>query len=126
MPTRTWSPLAMPLPATRATTAPPPGSTTLTPSPSLPAPVPVLSGRKVLLGVRPEHLVPATDGFPIQVELVEALGADMLIHGRAGKSGVIARLPDGAHPEYGSTLVLGFAPERMHWFDPGTGQRIAP
>jgi sn-glycerol 3-phosphate transport system ATP-binding protein len=93
---------------------------------ALPAPVPNLAGRKVLLGVRPEHLIPAAEGFPIEVELVEALGADMLIHGRAGKSGVIARLPDGAHPEYGSTLVLGFAPERMHWFDPGSGKRIAP
>jgi sn-glycerol 3-phosphate transport system ATP-binding protein len=92
---------------------------------ALPAPVSALSGRKVLLGVRPEHLYPAADGFPIQVELVEALGADMLIHGRAGESGVIARLPDGAHPDYGSTLMLGFPPERMHWFDPADGKRIA-
>ncbi|MEP6701684.1 MAG: TOBE domain-containing protein, partial [Betaproteobacteria bacterium] len=82
------------------------------------------AGREVLLGLRPEHLIPSAGGFPMVVEMVEVLGADMLIHGRTGDQALIVRLPDGANPEFGSTMTLGFAPERIHWFDAATTRRI--
>ena len=92
---------------------------------ALPAPVPRLSGREVLLGVRPEHLVVAAAGLPLVIELVEVLGADMLVHGKAGGEAVIVRLPDGTHPAYGQTLFCTFDAARVHWFDQATGARIA-
>jgi sn-glycerol 3-phosphate transport system ATP-binding protein len=92
---------------------------------ALPQPMSSLAGREVLLGVRPEHLFPAADGFPVVVEMVEALGADMLIHGKIREETVVARLPDAAHPDFGDTMTFGFAENRLHWFDPKDGQRIA-
>jgi sn-glycerol 3-phosphate transport system ATP-binding protein len=90
----------------------------------LPQPLPKFAGRDVLLGIRPEHLMPAGDGIPITVEMVEVLGAEMLIHGKSGSESVIVRLPDGAHPEFGSTINLAFTGTRVHWFEPATGMRI--
>jgi sn-glycerol 3-phosphate transport system ATP-binding protein len=82
-------------------------------------------GRDVLLGVRPEHLVLAATGLPLVVELVEVLGADMLVHGKVGDDSVIVRLPDGAHPSFGEKIHCAFDAARLHWFDPSTGMRIA-
>ncbi|MEO8133147.1 MAG: sn-glycerol-3-phosphate import ATP-binding protein UgpC [Betaproteobacteria bacterium] len=90
----------------------------------LPIAAPAVAGREVLLGLRPEHLAPADSGLPLNVELVEVLGADMLVHGRCGGQPVITRLPDGAHPAFGETLYFDFHSARMHWFDPDTGFRI--
>ena len=91
---------------------------------SLPAAVPQLTGRDVLLGVRPEHLIVASDGLPLVVELVEVLGADMLVHGKVGDASVIVRLPDGAHPAFGEQIRCAFDAGRVHWFEPATGARI--
>jgi sn-glycerol 3-phosphate transport system ATP-binding protein len=89
---------------------------------ALPEAMPQFSGRDLLLGVRPEHLYPSETGFPIVVEMVEVLGAEMLIHGKAGAEAVIARLPDGAHPDFGETMKLGFIASKVHWFDPADRQ----
>lgn len=44
------------------------------------------AGGQIVLGIRPEHLVPGSPGdplsLPIRVELVEALGADTYLHGQ--------------------------------------------
>ena len=90
----------------------------------LPVAVPQLIGRELLLGVRPEHLVLAASGVPLIVEMVEVLGADMLVHGKAGTDSVIVRLPDGAHPAFGEPIHVVFDASRVHWFDPATGLRI--
>ena len=91
----------------------------------LPAPAPQLDGRDVLLGVRPEHLIMGSSGLPLTVELVEALGADILIHGKVGDQSVIVRMPDGPHPKFGETIHFAFEGARTYWFDPATGSRCA-
>ena len=86
------------------------------------------------LGVRPEHaaLVPAgsaAGGWPLRVEMLEMLGAERLVYGRLGG-------PDGASftlrldatlppPKPGATVGLQVEPQHLHWFDSGTGQRVA-
>ena len=89
-------------------------------------------GRPVTLGVRPEHLHPANeipDATPIalRVELVEALGADTVVHGRIeGTSGpILARLPGTARVAIGDVLPLAPAPGELHLFDAETGRRMA-
>ena len=88
---------------------------------ALPAAATQRIGRDVLLGVRPEHLVLAASGLPLIVEMVEVLGADMLVHGKVGDDSVIVRLPDGAHPSFGEQIHCVFEAARLHWFDPSTG-----
>ena len=99
---------------------------------ALPSAVTALAGRDLLLGIRPEHLTlaavcegAASSGIPMVVEMVEVLGADMLVHGKAGADSVIVRLPDGAHPGFGERINCAFDAARLHWFDPVTDARIA-
>ncbi len=80
----------------------------------------------VMLGLRPEHLVPAPDGpLALRVLLAEPLGANTLLHGMlAGGQNFTASLP-GVHTTGGAEVLhLGIAPEKMHVFDKQTGRRL--
>src|SRR3546814_11938369 len=87
-------------------------------------------GRPVTVGIRPEHLSLAagTEGertVSLSVELVEALGADTVVHGRIGGEGdaVLARLPGNVSVRAGDRIDLAVAPGELHLFDPDTGVR---
>jgi len=89
------------------------------------------AGRAVTLGIRPEHLRPPVDGEHVDlhlgVDLVEALGADTVVHGHFDGSGhaVTARL-QGTHPvREGDRLPLVIADGALHLFEPDGGGRIA-
>jgi sn-glycerol 3-phosphate transport system ATP-binding protein len=91
----------------------------------LPAPVPSLAGRAVVLGLRPEQLHAGADALlQVDVEMVESLGADHLIHARAGGQDLIVRCGGGPLPVAGQRVGLGFSAAAMHWFDPAGTQRI--
>ena len=81
------------------------------------------------LGLRPEHTEPGTEGdpacWPLCVEVVEMLGAERLVHGHLAGAAYTLRI-DGmlAPPRPGQTLYLRVPAERLHWFDPSTGQRV--
>jgi sn-glycerol 3-phosphate transport system ATP-binding protein len=83
----------------------------------------------IIIGVRPEHLEIARDGsgiFQLGIDLVEALGADTLVHGYVGvdKSILTVRLPGGTSVATGQRLALTAAPENFHLFDSATGGRL--
>jgi sn-glycerol 3-phosphate transport system ATP-binding protein len=92
---------------------------------ALPRPSPALAGREVQFGVRPENLRLGGNAFEMEVEMVESLGADHLIHGRVGPQMVIVRAGPEANPALGSRVSGGFDADSMHWFDPTTGARVA-
>ena len=82
----------------------------------------------LLLGVRPEHADAAPSGaagWPLQVEMVEMLGAERLIYGHLGGAAftlrVVATLTP---PQPGSTMTLQVAGEHLHWFDRETHARV--
>ena len=65
---------------------------------TVPLASPRAGGPAVTLGVRPEHVVLSPGGLPLQVELVEPLGSETLVHGRmADGTALLAKLP-GAMP----------------------------
>ena len=81
---------------------------------------------ELIMGWRPEHAVLATAGWPMEVELVEMLGAERLVHGRLGEGACVVRIEAGtAVPPVGQTIHLQIAPDHLHWFDPRTQERIA-
>jgi sn-glycerol 3-phosphate transport system ATP-binding protein len=92
----------------------------------LPVPAPALAGRQVVLGVRTEQLQLGGDTLHAEVEMIESLGADHLIHARAGGCDLVIRAGDVPMPASGARIGLGVAASAMHWFDPVSGQRIAP
>ena len=59
-----------------------------------------------------------------EVELVEPLGADTLVHGRLDGSDLTARLPGHAACAAGERLSLKGEPKNLHLFDAETGERI--
>ena len=90
----------------------------------LPESVKPLGGRELILGVRPENLHLGGDNLAVQVETVEVLGAEHLIHARFAGTGLIVRTGPHSSPAPGSMAPIGFSPEAVHWFDPATQQRI--
>ncbi len=85
------------------------------------------AGRAVAVGLRPEHLELCGETgalFSAQVEMVEQLGADTLVHLSRGKDLLTARLPHGTTPEVGSTLHLTAKSSHVYLFDAATGARI--
>ena len=106
-------------------------------------------GRPVLVGVRPEDMVVATDDAPgrfsAMVTLREALGSEILAHLSFGddqvivdetevntpaghSSRVVARLAARTPVAVGERLELRLNPDNLHFFDAATGEtlRVAP
>jgi sn-glycerol 3-phosphate transport system ATP-binding protein len=103
------------------------GRVTLDGSGSITPASPVAAGRKVTVGVRPEHLVPCAPSAASlvgSVEMVEALGADTLVHVAASGRPIIARLPHGTAAVVGEPISLAAAADRVYVFDAETGKRI--
>ncbi len=87
-------------------------------------------GREVTLGIRPEHMLPASGGVSshvdLRVDMVEPLGADTLVHGHfaAANADVTLRLPGTARHNPGDVLPLSVDPGRLHVFDRESGKRL--
>ena len=88
------------------------------------------NGRKILLGVRPEHLHPCAESeatMTVDVDLVEPLGSDTLVYGNIGGNGAGARLAVRLHQSFAvhtGRLAVRHDPADEHHFDATTGQRI--
>src|SRR4249919_894419 len=110
-------------------------------------PIAGLPDGDVVLGLRPEHLRPATDGHPsmeFQVEVVEPLGDGVIVHGTV--SGTLVTAPSGddevlprlageraeittkfeptLRPSPGERMRLAIEPHHVHVFDGRTGDVI--
>ena len=86
-----------------------------------------LGARDAALGIRPEHLLqlaPGAPGLAVRIELVELLGADMLVTARLEKQLIVARLPGETSVAPGEALTLGIDAARTHVFDAATGHRL--
>jgi sn-glycerol 3-phosphate transport system ATP-binding protein len=89
--------------------------------------LPAWTGKKVILGVRPEHLevnANREDVITLTVDHVELLGADTLIHGRFAGIALTVRLPDVHRIEKHAEIALTVSTEKLHLFDPDTKKRI--
>jgi sn-glycerol 3-phosphate transport system ATP-binding protein len=78
-----------------------------------------------ILGIRPEHLTLGNEGWPLQVETVELLGAERLVHARLGGEWLTIRTDEATPaPPVGGTVHALPRPDRLHWFDANTGKRL--
>ncbi len=87
-------------------------------------------GRDVLIGVRPEHFEPCTESdamLTVNVDLVEPLGSDTLVHGRVGEASgstrVAVRLHQSVVAQTGR-LAVRYDPKHRHFFDATSGLRL--
>jgi multiple sugar transport system ATP-binding protein len=93
-----------------------------------------LSNRKVMAGVRPEHLFPAADGDGLKdsasgwmqgrIELVEPLGSQVMVQVTVGNCLVVAQFERQPGLEIGKTITLQHKPDAPHAFDVGTERSV--
>ncbi|PLC49025.1 sn-glycerol-3-phosphate ABC transporter ATP-binding protein UgpC [Pollutimonas subterranea] len=88
-----------------------------------------LANQKVIMGMRPEHMTLHAPGIPIDIEMVEILGSEQLIHGRHADTAVVLRCPVGLTKDFplqlGETVQVGSdGVHPLHWFDAATGRRL--
>jgi multiple sugar transport system ATP-binding protein len=85
-------------------------------------------GKEVVVGVRPEDLDIADNGLPIEVDVVEELGADAYIYGRTlvgkGEQQIIARVDGRRPPLKGDRLSVVPRSGHVHLFDHASGERL--
>jgi len=100
---------------------------------ALNAAVKQMGATKVVVGIRPEHLVP--QGGEIEsiagrldgkVDVVESLGSEQHVMVALPHGSLVVRLGSHVPVAPGDALALGVAAEHLHLFDAQTTQRIGP
>ena len=90
--------------------------------------IPKLKGRKYILGVRPSdfYLVDVSDKDAIhgQVELVEPLGDEILVHFMVGNKLLVAKLDASDESKLNKKIAVKVDAEKLHVFDGETEDRI--
>jgi multiple sugar transport system ATP-binding protein len=89
------------------------------------------AGGSVTIGVRPEDVVVSTtdrSGLPLEVDLVEELGADGYLYGHADVDGrrtdIVVRVDGRLHPSVGDRLWLTPKASHVHAFSNENGLRL--
>jgi multiple sugar transport system ATP-binding protein len=86
-------------------------------------------GRPAVLGLRPEQidLQPSeanSGAFPVQVSLIDPMGADSLLWGTVGNDTVSVRIGPDDEFSLGQTVTAHFHPDHASMFDAETGARL--
>ena len=88
-------------------------------------------GHKVVVGIRPENVVEAgaagrgpTASVGLEVDFVEPLGDEVIVHGRFGRAVLVCKLDARRIPDAGSRLDVAIELERIHLFDAETELRM--
>jgi sn-glycerol 3-phosphate transport system ATP-binding protein len=83
--------------------------------------------RNVLFGIRPEHLhpcAPAEAKLVADIDLIEPLGADTLVHGHLPQGTRIAVRLNASFDARAGKLPLRYEAAHAHYFDAQTGARL--
>jgi len=90
------------------------------------------NNQKVILGVRPEHLLDAADKvrgesaqLTTDVEIVEPLGDLVVVHGRLGDDMLVFKMDPHRSPAFGAKVPVWAQLDSLHLFDASTEKRIA-
>jgi len=89
------------------------------------------AGSKVVVGIRPENVLEAgsetrgeTAQLPAEVEIVEPLGNEVIVHARVGEALFVAKLDPHRAPKLGDKVKLVIELDALHLFDAETEQRL--
>jgi multiple sugar transport system ATP-binding protein len=87
----------------------------------------VADGAQVVVGIRPEALRLATGAaaelsLPVEIDVVELTGPELVTTARIGTQRLTACLPPRARVAKGETCAFAFDEETLRLFDPATGK----
>jgi len=80
----------------------------------------------VMLGVRPEDLAPAENGFGFRVQVVEPLGSHLLLTGTTEGQPLRVVVPPDTVVRTGETIALRPDVAHIAWMHPETGEALEP
>ncbi|AWB88421.1 ABC transporter ATP-binding protein [Salinibacterium hongtaonis] len=86
---------------------------------------------KVTIGVRPEDVRVSNtgEGLPVEVDIVEELGADGYLYGHTEIDGnrvdIVARVDGRSHPNSGDRVFILPSPDHIHVFNTESGERLS-
>ena len=89
------------------------------------------SAKHVTIGIRPEDVVISTtgEGLPVEVDIVEELGADGYLYGHTDVNGsrvdIVVRVDGRDHPNSGDKVMITPQPDHIHVFDTESGLRLS-
>jgi multiple sugar transport system ATP-binding protein len=84
-----------------------------------------LAGRRVLFGIRPEHItVGGPDGTRAEVAVVEPTGSETYVLAKVKATEVVCLLRERRALRPGEVIALSVASEAAHFFDPATLLRL--
>lgn len=81
------------------------------------------AGKKLILGIRPEHIKiirkpdSEKDALKAVVEVVEQMGSETNIYLKAGEISLTLRTPENVDVKVGDRVSLFFTPDKMHFFE---------
>jgi multiple sugar transport system ATP-binding protein len=88
-------------------------------------------GKTVIVGIRPENVIEAggqtrgpTAELSLVADLVETLGHEILVHGRAGDDSIVFKMDAHHTPETGDALKVHVELDQLHLFDAESEKRI--
>jgi len=89
------------------------------------------NGRRVVVGIRPENVIDAanpgkgeTARITAEVEIVEPLGYEVVVHARSGDELLVAKLEPHHIPKMGDKIDLILELDTLHLFDAETEKRL--
>jgi multiple sugar transport system ATP-binding protein len=84
--------------------------------------------RALQLGIRPEDVLLEPRGTGVQlaaqVDVIEPLGNEVLVHTTSGAGTLILRVPGQTAPPAGTPVTLHFDFGKLHFFDPDTEKAL--
>ncbi|TWF58649.1 ABC transporter ATP-binding protein [Neorhizobium alkalisoli] len=84
-----------------------------------------IGNRKIVYGIRPEHMTIAASGIPATVSIVEPTGAETVLLLKVGETSVTAVVKDRTTAKPGDRIFLQFQPGAEHMFDAAGGARLS-
>ncbi len=94
----------------------------------IPPQLKAVAGKKLVVGVRPEHLQATGSGpsLSVQVEILEPLGDQLVVHGTLEDTPLVFKVDPHRPMKIGERVEVFVAVERLHLFDASTEQRLMP
>lgn len=81
-------------------------------------------GKAVTVGLRPEHLTLADDGFEAKVAIVEPTGSETHLVSRVGDQEIVSIVRERHQFSVGQSITLRPDPSTIHLFDAQSGARL--
>jgi multiple sugar transport system ATP-binding protein len=82
------------------------------------------AGKPAIYGIRPEHFLPASEGVPVEVVVVEPMGSETQVVVKGGDQQMICVFRERITANPGETIHVRPDTRVVHLFDQETGKRL--